>query len=160
MVRYNDTSQIQQSFGGWAEQLWSFNTMGLQLWNSIRALDYLQSLPGVDPQRIAATGASGGATQTFLLTAIDDRVRFAAPVNMVSAYMQGGDPCEEAPNLRLNTSNVEIASMMAPRRMLVVSSTHDWTRHSPLEEFPSIQRTDTLSGALGQIGHATMAAGH
>jgi hypothetical protein len=160
MVGYNDTKQIPHSFGGWAEQLWSFNTMGLQLWNSIRALDFLQSLPGVDPQRIAATGASGGATQTFLLTAVDDRVRYAAPVNMVSAYMQGGDPCEEAPNLRLNTSNVEIASMMAPRPMLIVSSTHDWTRHTPAEEFPSIQRIYKLYGALGEIENAHIDAEH
>ena len=160
MVGYNDTKQIPHSFGGWAEQLWSFNTMGLQLWNSIRALDFLQSLPGVDPQRIAATGASGGATQTFLLTAVDDRVHYAAPVNMVSAYMQGGDPCEEAPNLRLGTSNVEIASMMAPRPMLIVSSTHDWTRHTPVEEFPSIQRVYRLYGALGEIENAHIDAEH
>jgi dienelactone hydrolase len=160
MVGFNDTRQTPHSFGGWVEQLWSFNPMGLQLWNSIRAVDYLQSLSDVDGRRIAATGASGGATQTFLLAAVDERIGFAAPVNMVSAYMQGGDPCEEAPNLRFDTFNVEIAATIAPRPMLLVSSTHDWTRHTPVEEFPAIQRIYALYGAPQNVQNAHIDAEH
>jgi dienelactone hydrolase len=160
MVGYNDTRQTPHSFGGWAETLWSFHPLGLQLWNSIRALDYLTSLPDVDAHRIAATGASGGASQTFLLTAVDDRIGYAAPVNMISAYMQGGDPCEEAPNLRVDTFNVEIAAMTAPRPMLVVSSTRDWTRHTPTEEFPAIRRIYELYGAAGNVQNAHIDAEH
>ena len=160
MAGYNDTRQTPHSFGGPAESLWSFHPMGLQLWNSICAVDFLQALPDVDAQRIAATGASGGATQTFLLAAVDERVRYAAPVNMVSAYMQGGDPCEDAPNLRLNTFNVEIAATIAPRPMLLVSSTRDWTRHTPAEEFPAIRRIYELYGASQSVENAHMDAEH
>ena len=160
MVGFNDTQQTSHSFGGWSEVLWSFHPMGLQLWNSIRALDYLRSLPEVDPHRIAATGASGGGTQTFLLAAVDDRVRYVAPVNMVSAHMQGGDPCEEAPNLRLGAFNVEFAAMIAPRPMLLVSSTHDWTRHTPVEEFPAIRRIYALYGVPNNVQNAHIDAEH
>jgi len=160
MVGYNDTKQIPHSFGGTSEDLWGWNTLGLQLWNSMRAVDYLQSLPEVDAKRIGATGASGGATQTFLLTAVDDRIRISAPVNMVSAYMQGGDPCEEAPDLRLGTTNVEIASMMAPRPMLIVSSARDWTKHTPSEEFPWIQRIYKLYRAPDEVENVHLNAEH
>jgi dienelactone hydrolase len=139
MVGYTDTTQTPHVFGGPREELWSFGPLGLQLWNSIRVIDFLQSLPDVDPDRIAATGASGGGTQTFLLTAVDDRVKVSAPVNMISAIMQGGSPCENAPNLRVGAFNVEIGAMMAPRPMLMVSATGDWTHNTPREEFPAIQ---------------------
>ena len=139
MVGYNDTTQLSHDFASRDNQLWSFTPLGIQLWDSIRALDFLLSLDGVDSNRVAITGASGGGTQTFLLTAIDDRINVSAPVNMISAYMQGGDPCEEAPGLRVDTFNVEIAAMMAPRPMLVISCTKDWTKHTPEEEFPALQ---------------------
>ena len=139
MVGYNDTIQTPHDFGSPVEQLWDFGSLSLQLWNSIRAVDFLQSLPGVNAARIGATGASGGGTQTFLLTAVDDRIQFSAPVNMISGIMQGGGVCENAPNLRLDTFNVEIASMMAPRPMLMVSATGDWTKNNLTEEFPAVR---------------------
>jgi len=146
MVGFNDTIQTPHVFGGPVEQLWSFGPLGLQLWNSTRAVDFLQSLPDVDPDRIAMTGASGGGTQTFLLTAVDERVRWSAPVNMISVIMQGGSPCENAPSLRLGAFNVEFGAMMAPRPMLMVSATGDWTRNTPREEFPAVRSIYALYG--------------
>jgi len=139
MVGYNDTIGTPHDFGTPTEQLWDFGPLSLQLWNSIRVVDFLASLPEVNASQIGATGASGGGTQTFLLAAIDDRVQFAAPVNMVSAIMQGGGLCENAPNLRLDTFNVEIAAIMAPRPMILVSATGDWTKNNLTEEFPAIR---------------------
>lgn len=147
MVGYNDTIQTPHDFGRTpVEQLWSFGPLGLQLWNSIRVIDFLQSLPEVDGSRIAMTDASGGGTQTFLLTAVDDRVKWSAPVNMISAIMQGGSPCENAPGLRVGAFNVEIGAMMAPRPMIMVSTTQDWTRNTPREEYPAVRHIYELYG--------------
>jgi len=139
MVGYNDTVQTPHAFGNPREQLWLFGPLGLQLWNSIRSIDFLQSLPDVDPEKIAMTGESGGGTQTFLASAVDQRIRYSVPVNMISAIMQGGSPCENAPGLRLGTSNLEIGAMMAPRPMLMIAATGDWTRNTPKEEYPALR---------------------
>ncbi len=160
MLGYNDTVQTPHTFGGRVEQLWSFGPLGLQLWNSIRVVDFLQSLDDVDPERIAATGASGGGTQTFLLAAVDERVKWSAPVNMVSAIMQGGCGCENAPNLRVGAFNVEFAAMMAPRPMLLVSATGDWTRNVPSEEFPAIRHIYDLYGKPGDVEVVQIDAPH
>ena len=160
MVGYNDTKQVEHKFGSPENDMWSYTPLGLQLWNSIRAVDFLQSLPEVDGNRIAATGASGGGTQTFLLAGVDDRVKFAAPVNMISAYMQGGCVCEGAPGLRVDTFNVELAAIVAPRPMLMVSCTGDWTKNTPNEEFPLMQKMYELYDAKSRVGNVHIDAKH
>ncbi len=150
MVGYNDTDQFadhRKVFAGLRPWLWGASLMGLQLWNSMRAVDFLESLPYVDRSRIGATGGSGGGSQTFLLTAVDKRIAAAAPVNMVSHYMQGGCLCENGPGLRLGTDNAEIAAMAAPRPLLLVAATGDWTRENPREEWPAIRQVYELYGA-------------
>jgi len=159
MVGYNDSFQVPHDWGrdpkspwGLSQEalrlgLWGISLLGLQLWNSIRAIDFLCSLSDVDAQRIAVTGASGGGTQTFLLTAVDERVRVSAPVNMISHFMQGGDICENAPHLRIDTDNVEIGAMAAPRPMLMVSAMGDWTCDTPRLEYPAIRAIYDLFGS-------------
>jgi len=151
MVGYNDTMQTPHAFRGPRELLWGFGPLGLQLWNSIRVVDFLQSLPDVDANKIGATGASGGGTQTFLLAAVDDRVKFTAPVNMISSMMQGGSPCENAPGLRFDTNNMELAALTAPRPMLMVSATGDWTKNTLVEEYPSLRQIYRLYGAQDKL---------
>ena len=146
MIGYNDTVQIPHIATGQREQLWSLGLLGLQTWNSIRAMDFLQSLPDVDPENVGVTGESGGGTQTFMLCAVDDRPRISSPVNMISLIMQGGSPCENAPNLRVGANNVEIASLMAPRPMLMVAATGDWTKNTPKEEYPAVKAIYDLYG--------------
>ena len=151
MVGWNDTRQVPHGFAGPREHLWLIGTLGLQLWNSIRVVDYLASLPDVDAGRIGVTGASGGATQGFLLAAVDDRIRYSAPVNMVSFLMQGGSPCENAPLLRVDTHNVELAAAFAPKPQLLVSATGDWTVNTPAEEFPAVQGIYRLLDAEANV---------
>src|SRR5262249_40948462 len=145
---------------GRREALWSISLGGLQLWNSIRAVDFLTSLRDVDLERIGVTGASGGGTQTLLLTAVDERVKVSAPVNMISAHMQGGCACENLPGLRIGTSNVELAALAAPRPLLLVSASRDWTKYVPLVEFPWIYNIYNLFGAQDRVRALQMIAPH
>jgi dienelactone hydrolase len=160
MIGYNDTVQIPHVETGRREQLWGLGLLGLQTWNSIRVLDFLQSLPDVDPERIAVTGESGGGTQTLILCAVDSRPKMSSPVNMISLIMQGGSPCENAPNLRVGTNNVEIASLMAPRPMLMVAATGDWTKNTPTEEYPAVKAIYQLYGQGDKVETVQFDAPH
>jgi|GEM_PF-119133 len=155
MVGYNDTKQVGHAFANDSiSRLYGINLLGLQLRNSIRALDFLLSLPDVDTSRVGITGASGGATETFLLTAVDNRFQATAPVNMVSNNMQGGDLCEGAPGLRINTFNVEISAMAAPKPLLLVSDTYDWTYNTRNTIVPLVRSIYHLYHAEDKLKNA------
>ena len=143
-----------------ADLLWNISLMGLQTWNSIRALDFLESLPDADPHRLACTGESGGGTQTFMLGAIDSRLAAQAPVVMVSHLMQGGCLCENAPGLRVEYSNMEIDAAAAPRPQILVAATGDWTKDTPRVEGPAIEHIYQLFGVAEKLRYVQFDFGH
>ena len=124
--------------------------IGLHTWNAVRGLDFLLSLPEVDAERIAITGASGGGTQTMLLAAIDDRIKLSFPCVMVSTAMQGGCTCENASLLRVGTGNVEFAALFAPKPQGMTTA-NDWTKEMSTKGFPDLQKLYALHGAEGNV---------
>lgn len=123
---------------------------GLHVWNGLRALDFLAGVEGVDPQRIGCTGASGGGTQTMMITGIDSRVRAAFPCVMVSTAMQGGCTCENSHYLRIHQGNVDIAALTAPRP-LGITAADDWTKEVATKGLPDLQKLYTQLGKEGLI---------
>ncbi|MBI5757852.1 MAG: acetylxylan esterase [Planctomycetales bacterium] len=124
--------------------------MGLQTLNAVRSLDFVLSLPEVDPERTAITGASGGGTQTMLLAAIDPRVKLSFPVVMVSTAMQGGCTCENSSLLRVNTGNVEFAALFAPKPQGMTTA-NDWTKEMSTKGFPDLKQLYTTLGAPDNV---------
>jgi dienelactone hydrolase len=151
MVGYADTRPFGHAFSNERLKLHGLSLPTLQTWNSLRALDWLLARPDVDPARVAITGESGGATQTFLITALDDRIQVAAPVVMVSDSFQGGCVCENAAGLRFGTDNVEIAALAAPRPLKLVAATGDWTARTLTNAFPSLQLVYARAGATDRL---------
>jgi len=118
---------------------------GLQTWNSIRALDFILGLDDTDESRVLVTGASGGATQTMMVSALDDRIDAAFPCVMASTAMQGGCTCENTYYLRIGQGNIDIAAAVAPRP-LGLTAADDWTVELKTKGHPDLQRLYEMLG--------------
>ncbi len=104
-----------------------------ELWDNVRGLDYLSSLPEVDTSRLGCVGVSGGATQVTYFAAFDPRIKVAVPVSYVSSRertleLDGpSDGCQHIPNEGKNHFEIsDFLIMYAPKPLLIVAGLHDF----------------------------------
>ena len=103
----------------------------------------LKNRKDIDTERVGVMGGSGGGTHTVLLSLLDERVTASAPVVHLASHFDGGCPCESGKPVQLaagGTCEAELAAIVAPKPMLVVSDGGDWTSSVPTLEFPYLQR--------------------
>ena len=114
----------------------------------------LKNRKDIDPERVGVMGGSGGGTHTVLLSLLDERVTASAPVVHLASHFDGGCPCESGKPVQLaagGTCEPELAAVMAPKPMLIVSDGGDWTSSVPTLEFPYLQRIYSFYGAKDKV---------
>lgn len=152
----------------WGESMLQFKyedhrrslSMTIQALGSIRILDYLLAQKDADTNRVAMTGGSGAGSHTVLMTALDNRIKFSAPVVAISSYFYGGCPCESGMDIHScggRTDNVEIAAMAAPRPQLLISDGGDWTDKMPEHDFPYLQKMYSWYGKKDDVQNVHLA---
>lgn len=152
--------------GTYREGLWWWNARGytpagVEVWNSLRALDYLSTRPEVDARRLGMTGRSGGGAYTWFTAALDERVRVAAPVagitdlqnHVVDGCVEGHCDCMYF----VNTHRWDfpcVAALVAPRPLLIVNTDADpiFPLDGVLRVHAQVRRLYALYGASTNLG--------
>ena len=114
----------------------------------------LKNRKDIDTERVGVMGGSGGGTHTVLLSLLDERVTASVPVVHLASHFDGGCPCESGKPVQLaagGTCEPELAAIMAPKPMLIVSDGGDWTSSVPTLEFPYLQRIYGFYGAQDKV---------
>lgn len=123
--------------GTYREGMWwwvnrGYTPAGVEAWNCIRSLDYLQSRPEVDGERLGVSGRSGGGAYSWWIAALDERIRVAVPVagitdlrnHVVDGCVEGHCDCM----YMLNTYKwdyAQVAALVAPRPLLISNTDRD-----------------------------------
>ncbi len=152
--------------GTYRHGMWWWNSRGytpagVEAWNCIRALDYLQERPEVDPQRLGVTGRSGGGAYSWWIAAIDDRVKVAVPVagitdlrnHVVDGCVEGHCDCMYV----VNTYRWDyplVAALVAPRPLLISNTDKDniFPLDGVVRTHEKIRRIYRLYGADDKLG--------
>jgi len=104
---------------------------GWMVWDSMRAIDFLLTLPEVDPGRIGITGNSGGGLNSLFTAAVDQRIGACAVAGYIfhfNNWIKYSGPhctCTCLPELYRRMEWFEIAGLIAPRALLMMQGERD-----------------------------------
>ena len=146
-----------------------YTPAGVEAWNCVRALDYLQSRPEVDPERLGVTGRSGGGAYSWWIAAIDERIKCAVPVagitdlqnHVVDGCVEGHCDCMYMVNT-YRWDYPQVAALVAPRPLLIGNSDSDpiFPLDGVIRVFDKARRIYALLGKRDQIGLNITSGGH
>ena len=154
--------------------LWWWNSRGytpagVEVWFGIRALDYLSTRPEVDTNRFGITGHSGGGAYSWDVTALDDRIKVAAPLagmadvqsHIIEGVMDSHCDC----NFPINYHRwdfPQIAALAAPRPLLIGGTDNDrlFNLENTLRIHDKVRRIYKLLGATNKLGIAIAPGPH
>lgn len=137
----------------------------LMVWNNMRALDLLESLPEVDRERIGVAGESGGGLQTEMLLAVDPRVKIAAIVGLTCDFRQIMFPdsthcfCNHFPGVMRQTDHPEISTLGLPCAVQYLTM-NDWTKTFQTANFPTIRELYAAHGIEDRVECRYFDTGH
>jgi cephalosporin-C deacetylase-like acetyl esterase len=141
--------------------------IGLQVYDNMRAVDYMLTRPEVDGDKLAITGASGGGNQSMYAGAWDERFKAVVPVCSVGTYDSYVGAaccvCEVLPGGLAIAEEAEVLALVAPRALMVINATRDAHQFSVGEAEKSIARARVnfeLVGATDRIRHVVIDSGH
>ena len=137
-----------------------------EIWDGIRAVDYLLTRPEVDPDRISITGTSGGGTQTALIAALDPRIKVAAPSCYITALPMrvynrifkdpDSDPEQDLYGMiSRGIDHPGLLLLMYPRPVFVAAATLDFF---PIEG--TYKTVSEISELYARFGHAARIGMH
>jgi cephalosporin-C deacetylase-like acetyl esterase len=152
--------------GTYRENMWWWNARGytpagVETWNSIRALDYLETRPEVDKERLGVTGRSGGGAYSWYVAALDDRVKCVVPVagittlknHVVDGCVEGHCDCMYMVNT-YRWDYPQLAALTAPRPLLIANSDQDdiFPLDGVMEVHRQVQHVYTLGDKRNLLG--------
>jgi cephalosporin-C deacetylase-like acetyl esterase len=160
--------------GTYREKMWWWNARGytpagVEAWNSIRAIDYLESRPEVDTSRIGITGRSGGGAYSWFTAALDDRIKAAVPVagitnledHVVHGCVEGHCDCMYFVNT-YRWDYPQLAALLSPRPLLIANTDRDsiFPLEGVLDVHRKTRRLYELNDKPQDLGLQIAAGGH
>ena len=134
-------------------------TLTLNIWDMQRCIDYLETRPEVDPQRIGMMGLSQGGTMTTFTTAVEPRIKAADIIGYVNSWEGFGinraNFCgsQVVPQIFKYMDVPDIAGLIAPRPLLVEMGIFDTCFYieDQLRGFEGVRRIYDAAGASDKL---------
>lgn len=156
-------------YGMWWWNNRGYTPAGVEAWNAVRALDYLQSRPEIDPERLGVTGRSGGGASSWWIAALDPRIKVAVPVagitdlqnHVIDGCVEGHCDCMYCVNT-YRWDYPMVAALVAPRPLLIVNGDHDpiFPEDGVRRIYEVARKVYALYGAEDKIGLFITKAAH